>query len=174
MKTTHVILILIIGILIGYLIRMAVHPRKGDNTPVDSMDMPIKISANDAQILINNYIGKRINGLKKDKYYFFSDVLLSQINWVRNNKNSDGTVVYLGATMPDSEECNVAIIGRLTGTTPEHEYFSVAIPKGSTGLCPYICDVPEPDGTMPVVSGNAQGSDETVAPTADGKETETK
>lgn len=149
MKASNAIIMLLIGIVGGYLIRMAIHPRAEAPLQTNPKVIPVAISAEEAQKLINNYVGNRSAGPDKDVYYFMSDEILDQITWVRQNNNSNGTVLYLGSESEGAKEYDVAIIGRLDGTNPEGVYFKVKVDKSTTGLCPYICDVPQPDGRTP-------------------------
>ena len=148
MKTSRVVLLLLIGLVIGYLIRMVVHPRdKGLVVTPYPVEIPIEVSADSAQMYIDNYVGTSIT-TEKLYYTRMSDELLNQIIWVRTKYNSDGSIIYFGSEEADSEEADVAIIGRTDGTTLESTFFKVPLSPPGVPTCPKMCDVPLPDGEI--------------------------
>ncbi len=155
MKTSRVILFILIGIIGGYFIRMVVHPRdKGDANPKNITEIPRA----EAQALINNYVGKQYSA-EKPYYYKVSDEMLANINWLRANYNSDGSVIYFGSSTPNSEDADVAILARTDGSGVEDKFFKVDI-KG-INVCPPMCDVPLPERPVPVTIEEEETIDET-------------
>jgi len=163
MKTSRVILLILIGIIGGYIIRMVVHPRdKGDdyNPPLLGIQ---KISRDSAQMYIDNYMGVPFNA-EKLYYNQISDEMLLTINWLRANYNSDGTVIYYGSSKTDSKYADVAILARTDGSGVEDKFFKVDI-KG-INVCPPMCDVPLPERPVPLAPEEEEAAGESEIDTA--------
>ena len=140
MKTTQVIVILLIGIILGYIIRMIVH--KHDYAFVDPpKQTPVKIDAGLAKQIVNDYKGK-------SKYFYLNDELLSQLVWLKSQHNSDGSAVFYADTTPTGDPADTlydaAVIVRTTGDSTEPDYYQVSADKKGVGDCPYVCDVRSP------------------------------
>lgn len=155
MKTSQAVLMLVLGIVVGYLIRMAVHKSdyvqkhehvhhyetKDDKGVLPPSDIPQSIDPKTAERIVKGYTGK-------NKYFYISDKLLDQLIWLRNKHNSDGSAVFLAKTdesrEPSDTIYDAAVIVRTEDDHTEADYYEVKTDHGEVGMCPYICDVQSP------------------------------
>lgn len=149
MKTIQIIIILIVGFVGGYLVRMYVHQCKPaepvDNTPIANCELKAETDTTKINSWIRNYKGE-------SRYYYLDDNLLCQLNLLKENyAEGTGAAIYFGregdATADTAYDC--AILFRTDGLNGIEGYYKVSTDRKHTGLCPYICDIVSPLPTNP-------------------------
>jgi hypothetical protein len=166
MKTTNLIIALLIGIVFGYLIRMAVHPREDEKQATLGTTLT-SIPLDSAKILVANHVGLPGGDCTKGRYYYLSDKMLDALIELRKLHNSDGSVVFFASTIENSEDYDLAVLARTDGKNEETAYYKTTTDDKGTTICPKICDI-----VGPVADASESSEAETEAEEGEAEPTE--
>ena len=132
MKNLKLALIVLISFTLGYVVRMAVHPKPEENKEI----VLEPIDKDQAQVLVNNYTGQ-------PKYLTLSSEINNAIiSAGEANPSVDGFVLYYAADKGGEIANQTLVAGTARGVVITEYYPTVPAERGPVvDVCPIHCDI---------------------------------